>query len=216
MPKVQGRHRCRWHWLLTQEPEARVRDSEHRLKLSRVEPWPGERARVPEAEWPPGFRWCAGCQSFVPLFYTTGSRCKGCASKASHESHLKRAFGISRADYEALYAFQSGVCYICRQRPGAGRRLAVDHDHVTGEIRGLLCASQEFGCNVTLRRLLNDVGMATRALDYVKQPPWARLRAGQAPPMTKKPSTLDLIRGHQKPQDRSSGPRTPSGAWHMG
>lgn len=68
--------------------------------------------------------------------------------------HNLRGFGLTPADYEALLVAQGGVCAIC-QRPervsvGKGRnprqlrRLAVDHDHATGRVRGLLCQT----CNM--------------------------------------------------------------------
>ena len=215
-PKTPGRHRCRWHYLLKLEPEARVRDADARLRHAREDANFVHRARVPESEWPAGQRWCSGCQSFVPLFYVTGSRCKGCASRASHESHLKRTYGISREDYEALYRFQGGICYICH-RPGRTIRLAVDHDHRTGEIRGLLCSSDEWGCNVSLRRLLNDEAMALRALEYVKSPPWTRLRQGQeAPERPRRPSTSDLIAAAGRPQGATSAASGSDSTWHLG
>ncbi len=51
-------------------------------------------------------------------------------------------------DYDAMYTKQGGVCAICQQpetssRNGKVYRLAVDHDHNTGKVRGLLC----FKCN---------------------------------------------------------------------
>lgn len=54
--------------------------------------------------------------------------------------HIQRTYGLSEAGYRALYAAQGGRCYICRKATGKGRMLAVDHDHVTGEVRGLLCS----------------------------------------------------------------------------
>ena len=57
-------------------------------------------------------------------------------------------FGLTIEDYDAMYKAQGGVCAICKQpetsqRDGKVYRLAVDHDHNTGEVRGLLC----FKCN---------------------------------------------------------------------
>ena len=45
-------------------------------------------------------------------------------------------------------ATQQDACAICRRRCATGRRLAVDHDHTTGRVRGLLC----FRCNTSLAR----------------------------------------------------------------
>jgi len=57
-------------------------------------------------------------------------------------------FGLTIEDYDAMHEAQGGVCAICKQpetssRNGKVYRLAVDHDHNTGEVRGLLC----FKCN---------------------------------------------------------------------
>lgn len=62
----------------------------------------------------------------------------------SYEQVLKREYGITLEDYNALLRKQAHRCAICRRGEtaksrGKVRRLAVDHDHVTGAVRGLLC-----------------------------------------------------------------------------
>ena len=52
-------------------------------------------------------------------------------------------------DYERMFDAQGGVCAICGKPRPEERTLHVDHDHETGEIRGLLC----FSCNNALGRL---------------------------------------------------------------
>lgn len=63
-----------------------------------------------------------------------------------YEQLIKREYGITLADYNALLRSQAHRCAVCRRpetirskRTGELRRLAVDHDHVTGAVRGLLC-----------------------------------------------------------------------------
>jgi hypothetical protein len=63
-----------------------------------------------------------------------------------YEQVLKRDYGITLADYNAKLRAQAHRCAICRRaetvrmkKTGDLRRLAVDHDHVTGTVRGLLC-----------------------------------------------------------------------------
>jgi hypothetical protein len=55
---------------------------------------------------------------------------------------------VTADEYAALLSQQHGRCAICRKECGTGRYLAVDHDHATGRIRGLLC----FRCNTSLAR----------------------------------------------------------------
>ncbi|MGQ5576747.1 endonuclease VII domain-containing protein [Streptomyces sp. ECR3.8] len=52
--------------------------------------------------------------------------------------HLKLRYGITIEQYEQMLASQRGGCAICGSFPG-GKRLAVDHCHVTGRVRALLC-----------------------------------------------------------------------------
>lgn len=64
---------------------------------------------------------------------------------------MKNKYGITLEQYNEMLERQNGVCAICEQdetRTARGiiRSLAVDHDHETGEVRGLLCAS----CNQIL------------------------------------------------------------------
>ena len=60
-------------------------------------------------------------------------------SEYMREWHLKRKYGLTVEEYDALLANQDGVCGICH-RPRGSRRLAVDHDHTSGAVRGLLCS----------------------------------------------------------------------------
>ncbi|PYQ17504.1 MAG: hypothetical protein DMF80_00495 [Acidobacteria bacterium] len=55
---------------------------------------------------------------------------------------------------------QKERCAICRKACGTGRRLAVDHDHQTGRVRGLLC----FRCNTALARYEE---YSARFVDYL-------------------------------------------------
>jgi Autographiviridae endonuclease VII len=75
--------------------------------------------------------------------------------------HLKRRYGISRADYAALLARQGGVCAICGKPPE--KTLCVDHCHSTGRIRGLLCRK----CNFGLGCYAEDQAAMIAALAYL-------------------------------------------------
>jgi hypothetical protein len=67
--------------------------------------------------------------------------------KAAQKSRLKLKFGITLERYNEILMNQNGVCKICKSGPtGRFTVLAVDHDHSTGAIRGLLCTR----CNLRL------------------------------------------------------------------
>lgn len=65
-----------------------------------------------------------------------------------HEWHLRKTFGITGADYDAMLSAQGGGCAICGAGP-THRRLSVDHCHRTGRIRGVLCPP----CNLFMSRV---------------------------------------------------------------
>lgn len=178
--KRKGVHRCTWHWLERQPIEKQVAAAQWRLQRAMARPGFEYRSRIPKERWPDSGRWCAGCQSFIPLHYARGSRCRACASQAAHASHIESTYEITREDYDALLAWQGGRCYICGKIPRV-RRLAVDHDHRTGAVRGLLCANDEFGCNKSLAIPLNDLGVAERLLAYVQKSPLERMKSGEPP-----------------------------------
>ena len=58
---------------------------------------------------------------------------------------LKHTYNLTPEDYEKILLSQDGVCKICGDRPDK-KRLHVDHDHITGKVRGLPC----FRCNSAL------------------------------------------------------------------
>ena len=79
------------------------------------------------------------------------------------EGHLKRKFGITLDDFEAMLEAQGGGCAICGRSAPEGTSLHVDHDHETGVVRGLLC----FTCNGALGMFTEDEEHLARAADYV-------------------------------------------------
>jgi len=81
----------------------------------------------------------------------------------AREDHLQRTFGITVADYEGMLEAQGGGCAICGRPPRRGSSLHVDHDHVTGQVRGLLC----FKCNGGLGQFGDDLEQLSRAVGYL-------------------------------------------------
>lgn len=76
---------------------------------------------------------------------------------------LKRKFGLTVEDYDRMVAEQEGSCAICRRPCQTGRRLAVDHCHKTGAVRGLLCHS----CNLGIGKLGDDPERLLSAARYL-------------------------------------------------
>lgn len=88
---------------------------------------------------------------------------------------LKSRYGITVADYQQLLAAQGGVCACCGAGSAyGGRRLYVDHCHVTGEIRGLICHR----CNAGIGMLGDDPAGVVRALTYLDRSSTAGCGAG--------------------------------------
>lgn len=71
-----------------------------------------------------------------------------------------RTYGISADEFDALLEKQGGVCAIC----AGPNPKHLDHDHVTGAIRGILCVNGNHG----LGKFLDDPGLLERAVTYLR------------------------------------------------
>lgn len=100
-----------------------------------------------------------------------GSYCLPCHNRIAREErvrnhgstggyHLKRRYGVTEAQVEEMVREQGGVCAICLERPAEH----VDHDHDTGEVRGVLC----FTCNVGLGNFRDRPDLLDRAVHYLE------------------------------------------------
>src|SRR5216683_6936514 len=104
---------------------------------------------------------CAKCEVVKPLSdFTKAAKekdglnysCRACTRELSAAWSLEnperrtfhrrrqtlKKYGLTLAEYDTLFAAQEGLCAICRRPPGK-KSLAVDHEHGTGRVRGLLC-----------------------------------------------------------------------------
>ena len=119
---------------------------------------------------PEGYKWCPDCGQVLPISAyglnaasKTGrtSYCKPCHNSQGRRAkelvggertyHLRRRYGITAEDADALLEAQDGLCPICRAAPA----VQVDHDHETGVVRSLLC----FNCNGGLGQFKDDAGL---------------------------------------------------------
>lgn len=76
-------------------------------------------------------------------------------------------YGITLEDYNEKLIEQNNKCKICNQENTFDRYgvLAVDHDHSTGKIRGLLC----YKCNVGLGNFNDNKQLLEKAINYLKE-----------------------------------------------
>ncbi len=77
--------------------------------------------------------------------------------------NLKSEYGLSVDDYNSMLDEQGGTCAICLGTNKNGTKLHVDHDHDSGEIRGILCSK----CNTAIGLLGDDPRIIARATNYL-------------------------------------------------
>ena len=128
-------------------------------------------------------KWCPSCELVLSLESFGRNRstnsgiatyCRNCAREKSKESrtrlhgssrhyHLVRRYGIGEGDVRRMLNDQRFLCPICfcPISPTTGH---VDHDHVTGEVRRILC----FNCNGGLGQFRDDPDALRRAAAYVE------------------------------------------------
>ena len=83
------------------------------------------------------------------------------------EGKLRDKYGITQAQFDALLSGQGGACAICHAREPGGKwkTFHVDHDHLTGAVRGLLCTN----CNRGLGYFGDDESRLKKAAAYLSQ-----------------------------------------------
>ena len=81
------------------------------------------------------------------------------------EYDLKRSFGMTIDQFGKLWENQQGRCVICQEdfSNEQSRKACVDHNHLTGKIRGLLC----WRCNLVLGHVDDAVWLLNRMKNYL-------------------------------------------------
>ncbi len=93
------------------------------------------------------------------------------SKQQANRKTVVRRYGLTLEDYDRMYSDQRGLCAICHQpetsigRGGKVKHLAVDHDHVTNEVRQLLCNN----CNRAIGLLKDDVSVLLDAIEYLRK-----------------------------------------------
>jgi hypothetical protein len=80
--------------------------------------------------------------------------------------YLLKRYGVSRERYEVLLRELGGRCPICgTDKPGGSGTWHVDHNHETGQVRGLLCND----CNIGLGAMKDSPDVMRRAILYMEE-----------------------------------------------
>jgi hypothetical protein len=166
---------------------------------------------------PAGHKWCPDCATVKPcddfvrnagLPSGRAPYCKPCHNRrgklsrdkvgGSRTYHLKKRYGITAEEADAILATQDGVCAICQAAPAEH----VDHDHVTGAVRDLLC----FNCNGGLGQFKDDPEVLRSAADYVERHRALRRSVSSRPELGDGPGIPPLRRRHGVSRDRRCSP----------
>lgn len=136
---------------------------------------------------------CTSCKEFKPLTQfgnkswtnkdgsvtsTKRSHCRSCVNKSNldrfhnnpktkeaHKTasyrHRIKSYGLSIEEYENKLKDQNHKCDSC----GKEEKLVIDHDHITGKVRGLICHS----CNIALGNVKDSVNILKRLIKYLRK-----------------------------------------------
>lgn len=124
---------------------------------------------------------CQTCKEFKASvdFYPDYPRCKRCDKEAqakyklespqkfrltAHKKRLKHSYNLEYTDYLRMCEEQNNLCKICG-KDNKGWKLAVDHCHDTGNIRGLLCNT----CNRAIGLFNDNAALLRKAADYIER-----------------------------------------------
>ena len=87
--------------------------------------------------------------------------------KSVRSQYLKRSYGMTFEEFDAMLSDQGNCCAICKTKQPGGRaqRFNVDHNHKTGEVRGLLCKS----CNIALGEVKENIHTLQAMIEYLNE-----------------------------------------------
>lgn len=127
---------------------------------------------------------CTACQQYKSLEdfnrnkdgkFGRHSICRKCISERakyryangdSYAVRLKKLYNLSVDEYEQMYEEASGCCQVCGiAEEELSKRLAVDHCHTTGKVRGLLCSR----CNTALGQLQDNLETISALYSYLHE-----------------------------------------------
>lgn len=132
-----------------------------------------------------GKKWCKDCVLEGRTTWRAcpypGPRCathnriiKKTRREQAHDNHVVKTYDLQPGQYTLLLNAQNGLCAICGPvtgHKGASKRLAVDHNHTTNEVRGLLCGP----CNQIIGLWRDNPEVFVRGYAYLIDPPARRV-----------------------------------------
>lgn len=128
----------------------------------------------------PDIKWCGRCRQSLPRenFAKNSAkkdglqeRCKDCRAEhykstgyadKAYENRIKRQYNLSLEELKWFEKQQEGCCAICKDNT---QKLFVDHDHMTGEVRGLLCHY----CNTGIGLFMDNPDRLKSAIQYLTE-----------------------------------------------
>ncbi len=143
--------------------------------------------KVKNFPYPGVSKQCSGCHRFFPatleFFNLRNSgkfglceKCRDCKSEESkfyyknnpvarRQYHLLNKYGLTQSDYQIIFDRQGGNCAICGiNQSNLSKPLFIDHNHLTGQRRGLLCNP----CNIMVGMAKDNYSILMRAAEYLK------------------------------------------------
>lgn len=109
---------------------------------------------------------CRECESAANLArYHSRPETKLANQRASRKHYLKKLYGLTLDQYDAMLKARDSRCDICGEHEEQDRALAVDHCHTSGKVRGLLCQA----CNTAIGKLRDDPALIRKAASYVER-----------------------------------------------
>ena len=115
--------------------------------------------------------WCVHCNT---EFKAKSTKAKYCSSKCKNKVNIKREqipvyqhtarlkrFNLTPELFQSLQERSKGACEICGTQTN---RLAIDHNHTTTQVRGMLCMA----CNTGLGLFSDSISKLEKAIDYLK------------------------------------------------
>jgi len=102
---------------------------------------------------------CKPCDIARTSIYHKNNQAK--VKKMQLANHRLRRYGLNEEQYNAMILSQNNLCAICNNP--SHKTLHIDHDHVTGRVRGLLCS----GCNTGIGFFKEDIATFHKAIEYL-------------------------------------------------